>query len=72
MIVLSVDSSSLVTTVALLKDEFILGEYTLNFKREHSVILMEKIEMLLKDCQVDIGEVDGFVVSKGPGSIYWS
>ena len=48
MIVLSVDSSSLVTTVALLKDEFILGEYTLNFKREHSVILMEKIEMLLK------------------------
>ena len=68
MIVLSVDSSSLVTTVALLKDEFILGEYTLNFKREHSVILMEKIEMLLKDCQVDISEVDGFVVSKGPGS----
>ena len=68
MIVLSIDSSSLVTTVALLKDEFILGEYTLNFKREHSVILMEKIEMLLKDCQIDIGEVDGFVVSKGPGS----
>ena len=68
MIVLSVDSSSLVTTVALLKDEFVLGEYTLNFKREHSVILIEKIEMLLNDCQIDISEVDGFVVSKGPGS----
>lgn len=68
MIVLSMDSSSLVTTVALLKDEFILGEYTLNFKREHSVILMDKIQMLLKDCQVDISEVDGFVVSQGPGS----
>lgn len=68
MIVLSIDSSSLVTTVALLKDEHILGEYTLNFKREHSVILMEKVEMLLKDCEVDINDVDGFVVSKGPGS----
>lgn len=68
MIVLSIDSSSLVTTVALLKDEHILGEYTLNFKREHSVILMEKVEMLLNDCEVDIDEVDGFVVSKGPGS----
>lgn len=68
MIVLSMDSSSLVTTVALLKDEFILGEYTLNFKREHSVILMEKVEELLRDCDVDIDEVDGFVVSKGPGS----
>lgn len=68
MIVLSMDSSSLVTTVALLKDEDLLGEFTLNFKREHSVILMEKIEMLLKDCNIDISEVDGFVVSKGPGS----
>lgn len=68
MIVLSMDSSSLVTTVALLKDEHLLGEFTLNFKREHSVILMEKIEMLLKDCNIDISEVDGFVVSKGPGS----
>ena len=68
MIVLSMDSSSLVTTVALLKDEHLLGEFTLNFKREHSIILMEKIEMLLKDCNIDISEVDGFVVSKGPGS----
>lgn len=68
MIVLSMDSSSLVTTVALLRDEHILGEYTINFKREHSVILMEKVEELLKDCEVDISEVDGFVVSKGPGS----
>ena len=68
MIVLSMDSSSLVTTVALLRDEHLLGEFTLNFKREHSVILMEKIEMLLNDCNIDISEVDGFVVSKGPGS----
>lgn len=68
MIVLSIDSSSLVTTIALLKDEYVLGEYTLNFKREHSVILMEKVELLLNDCGVDINDVDGFVVSKGPGS----
>lgn len=68
MIVLSIDSSSLVTTVSLLRDEHVLGEYTLNFKREHSIILMEKVEMLLADCEIDINEVDGFVVSKGPGS----
>ena len=68
MIVLSMDSSSLVTTVALLRDEHVLGEFTINFKREHSVILMEKVEELLKDCEVDINDVDGFVVSKGPGS----
>ena len=42
MIVLSMDSSSLVTTVALLRDEHVLGEFTINFKREHSVILWKK------------------------------
>ena len=68
MIVLSMDSSSLVTTVSLLRDEDILGEYIINFKREHSVILMEKVEQILKDCNIDISEVNGFVVSKGPGS----
>ncbi len=68
MIVLSMDSSSLVTTVALLRDENVLGEFTINFKREHSVILMEKVEELLKDCEIDINDIDGFVVSKGPGS----
>ena len=51
MIVLSMDSSSLVTTVALLKDEHLLGEFTLNFKREHSVILMEKIEIGRASCR---------------------
>mgnify|MGYP002520256484 CR=1 FL=1 len=29
---------------------------------------MEKVELLLNDCGVDINDVDGFVVSKGPGS----
>ena len=44
MIVLSVDSSSKVATIALLKDDTLLGEYILNDKREHSVILMPMIQ----------------------------
>lgn len=68
MIVLSVDSSSKCATAALLKDDMLLGEYTLNNKREHSVLLMGIIEQLLNDTGVSIDDVDGFVVSKGPGS----
>lgn len=68
MIILSVDSSSPVATVALLKDNEVLGEYLLNHKREHSVILMPLIEELLKNNNLDIDNIDGFVVSKGPGS----
>ena len=35
MIVLSIDSSSKVATVALLNDDTLLGEYVINDKREH-------------------------------------
>ncbi|AYE34781.1 tRNA (adenosine(37)-N6)-threonylcarbamoyltransferase complex dimerization subunit type 1 TsaB [Clostridium septicum] len=68
MIVLSIDSSSQVATVALMKDDCLIGEYTLNHKREHSVLIMDMVEMLLKDNNLDINDIDGFVVSKGPGS----
>lgn len=68
MIILSIDSSSAVATCALLKDDCLLSEYVINNKREHSVLVMNIIEMLLKDNCIDINEVDGFVVSKGPGS----
>jgi tRNA threonylcarbamoyl adenosine modification protein YeaZ len=68
MIVLSVDSSSKVATIALLKDDTLLGEYILNDKREHSVILMPMIRNLLRDCNLTVDDIDGYVVSKGPGS----
>ena len=68
MKVLSIDSSSKVATVALLNDDTLLGEYVINDKREHSILLMPMIENLLKDCELTINDIDGFVVSKGPGS----
>lgn len=68
MIILSIDSSSPVATCALLRDDCLISEYVINNKREHSVLVMNIVEMLLKDNGIDIDEVDGFVVSKGPGS----
>lgn len=68
MIVLSIDSSSKVATCALLNNDELLGEYVLNNKREHSVLLMPMIENLLKECNLTIDDIDGYVVSRGPGS----
>ena len=68
MITLAVDSSSKVATVALMKNDRLLGEITLNDKREHSVILISIINDLLKNNDMTISDIDGFVVSKGPGS----
>ncbi|KAI3344515.1 tRNA (adenosine(37)-N6)-threonylcarbamoyltransferase complex dimerization subunit type 1 TsaB [Clostridium botulinum] len=68
MILLSIDSSSKVATAALFEDDTLLGEVTLNNKKEHSTILMTLVESLLDSCNLYIDSVDGFVVSKGPGS----
>lgn len=68
MIILAVDSSSKVATVALMKDDKLLGEITLNDKKEHSVILMTIIQNLLSNNNINIDDIDGYVVSKGPGS----
>lgn len=68
MIVLSIDSSSKVATVALLDENNLIAEYTLNNKLEHSTLIMDIIDKLLIDSNLSIDDVDGFVVSKGPGS----
>lgn len=68
MIILSIDSSSKVATIALLEDNNLIGEYVLNNKKEHSTILMPMLQQLLTDTNKSIDDIDGFVISKGPGS----
>lgn len=68
MITLTIDSSSKVATAALIKDGNLLGEIILNDKKEHSIILMTIIEGLLKFNKLNIDDIDGYIVSKGPGS----
>lgn len=68
MIVLSIDSASKVATAALLDENNLIAEYTINNKLEHSTLIMDMVDKLLNDSNLDIDDVDGFVVSKGPGS----
>lgn len=68
MILLGIDSSTTVATVALANRDRILGEYSIDDKNTHSQKLMVMVESLLEQTGVDIGDVDLFAVSKGPGS----
>lgn len=68
MKILSLDSSTESATCAVLNDYKLLGEITLNCKKQHSTIIMPTIDILLKNLNTDITSLDGFVVSKGPGS----
>ena len=68
MKILSVDTATESAACAVVEDKKILGEIIFNYKKQHSVILMEIIDTLLKNLKLGINDMDGFVVSRGPGS----
>lgn len=68
MKILSLDSATECATVAILNDDRLLGEIIINYKKQHSVIMMPMIDNLLKNCGLSINDIDGFALSNGPGS----
>lgn len=68
MKILGIDTATEAATCAVMEDDRLLGEIVFNYKKQHSVILMEMIDSLLKNLKLDISELDGFAVSEGPGS----
>ena len=68
MIILSLDSSATVASVAICDDERLLAEYTVNNGNTHSETLLPMVETALKHYGITIDEIDLFAVSAGPGS----
>jgi tRNA threonylcarbamoyladenosine biosynthesis protein TsaB len=68
MRVLSLDSATEVASCAIIEDSKVLGEVIINYKMQHSKTLLPIIDSLLKSLDLTLKDVDGFVVSKGPGS----
>lgn len=68
MKVLAVDTSSVVATVALMEDERLLGEYSINNKKTHSQKLMVMIKEILAGLELKPSDIDVYAASIGPGS----
>lgn len=68
MNILALDTSSLVATVAVMNEDKLLGEYTINSPMTHSQKLMPTMDGLLKQLSLGIKDMDYIAVSKGPGS----
>lgn len=68
MKVLAVDTATESASAAVVEDDKLLGEININFKKQHSVILLREVDDMLKSIHMSIDEIDGFAVSKGPGS----
>lgn len=68
MKILAVEAAANVCSVALIEDDNLLGELTVNNKKTHSQVLMPMLESLLLQCTTAFEDVDALAVSAGPGS----
>lgn len=68
MRILAIDTSSLVASAAVLENDKLVGEMTVNHPKTHSQKLMPIIENLLESLGMTIRDMDCIAVAGGPGS----
>ena len=68
MKLLALDSSATSASVAVVEDDFVLGEFYINTKLTHSQTLMTMMKSLFDNTKINIKDIDAFAVSVGPGS----
>ncbi len=68
MIVLGIDSSTSVASVALVEDGCLRGEITVNIGLTHSEQLLPLIDDVLVQTKMKLQDVTGIAVASGPGS----
>ncbi|NLC11801.1 MAG: tRNA (adenosine(37)-N6)-threonylcarbamoyltransferase complex dimerization subunit type 1 TsaB [Firmicutes bacterium] len=68
MLLLGIDTTTLSCSVAIGEEQQLFGEYTLNIRKTHSQRLMPLIDSLLRDTGFTLEDLEGIVVSRGPGS----
>lgn len=68
MYILAIDSATPVAGVALVKDDKLLAERFVNFKKTHSETLMPMVDQVLGECEITVQDLTALAVTIGPGS----
>lgn len=68
MKILAIDTATEVCSVAILEDNNVIKEKTLEAVNTHSVALMPLVQEILNECNLTINDIDLFACDKGPGS----
>ncbi len=68
MLVLAIDASTLASGVALVSTERVLAEFILQTAKTHSQRLLPSIDLVMKEAGIRPDQLDGVIVSGGPGS----
>lgn len=68
MKILGIDTSTKIATIAVIDEDKVLGEYTLNQEMSHSENLIPMVKELLNNLDIKIADIDLYGVAIGPGS----
>lgn len=68
MKIIAFDSSGLVASVAVLEDDVLVSEYTVNYKKTHSQTLLPMLAEITKMIELDMSTIDAIAIASGPGS----
>lgn len=68
MRLIALDSSGLVASVAVVEDDILVAEYTIQYKKTHSQTLLPMLDEIRNMIELDFEQVDGIAVAAGPGS----
>lgn len=68
MKILAIDTSTMMATCAILDDNKLLGEYSINQEMTHSENLVPMIKEMLDNLNLKISDIDLYGVAIGPGS----
>lgn len=68
MKLLALESSGLVASAAIVSEDTLLAEYTVNYKKTHSHTLLPMIHEIVQMVNLDLSEIDAIAVTAGPGS----
>ena len=68
LIILALDSTAEVSSVAVCDGERLLSEITVNTGNTHSATLLPAVEQALRMAEITVNDVDVFACSTGPGS----
>lgn len=68
MKILGLDSSGIVASVAVVEDDVLIAEYTVNYKKTHSQTLLPMLDEIAKMTELDLDSLDAVAVAAGPGS----
>lgn len=68
MKILGLDSSGIVASVAVVQDDVLVAEYTVNYKKTHSQTLLPMLDEIVRMTELDLNTIDAIAIAAGPGS----